>query len=320
MALSLLAKGLLTAGSWAATRALPSVMRGITGLLGKKLSLGGALLVTAAPTALSYVDRVSGHALSEALVEMPFGDALEHVLAVHEFSNDQKASVVSNLINKQLIDRQIINENDQDFERSQKIIDAMGHAIIGDIVGAATIASNTGMELSDIMEAINVANAKNPDGSIAEISVEAFSNIKEQLRKNDISTTEQKQDQEIAPDIKPEAEIFASIAFKKAAEISRINDLNGEGLVSEFNAVVKEDNLNMFSSPDMFMETIFDFLGFGSMSNHFKRAVIMESAISDFRQAADDILTPKVELEKAAEEPRLAAQNNVSKLALGTLG
>jgi hypothetical protein len=83
-------------------------------------------------------------------------------------------------------------------------------------------------------------------------------------------------------------EDFAQAA-RRAEEISRVNALSGEGLSAEFNNIVAEDSLGMFSSMNMFLASVFDAIGIDFIADHFKRQIVMDSAMDDFNSAVQNI-------------------------------
>ena len=189
---------LMTAGRWALMRAAPSALRAGTSLFSKKLTVGSAAALATAPTLVSMLDNSTGNALSESLLNTPVAPAIEKLLEVNEFSNNQKASVVTNLIDNGLENRGHLNESDPDYERSKRMTEALGHLIVGDTVGSASIASDLGIQQSDLIESYNQAKAANPDGTIEDIGTASFVNLREEMRQGDL----QKEASVAAPAVK----------------------------------------------------------------------------------------------------------------------
>lgn len=72
-------------------------------------------------------------------------------------------------------------------------------------------------------------------------------------------------------------------AKQGADELKRLHDLSGDSLTAEFNKVVQEKNLSLFSSVDMFFATVADWIGNPmNIGDHFKRSVIVKETISQF--------------------------------------
>ncbi|MBP7760137.1 MAG: hypothetical protein KA099_12655 [Alphaproteobacteria bacterium] len=154
----------------------------LAALFGKNMTLGGAAAVAAGPTLISALDNATGNALSETLIKTPIGPALEALLKAHEWSQDQKALVVTNLIDGELEKRGLLSKTDPDYQRSKSMSKALGHLIVGDPVGAASIASELGIETSDLVESYNQAKAANPNGTIQEVGAASFANLREKVR------------------------------------------------------------------------------------------------------------------------------------------
>lgn len=162
----------------------PSILRGIGSLFNKKLTIGSAAAMAAAPTALSFLDNQTGNKLSKALIESPMGEAVEKVLSVNEWSNDQKSAVISNTITDQLEKRGKLDPNSEDYATQKQMADALGHIIIGDQIGAANAAANLGVNPSDLMASYNDARRQNPNGSMGDVSAQAFENLQQRIERN----------------------------------------------------------------------------------------------------------------------------------------
>ncbi len=181
----------MAAGRFLLARAAPALIRGAGSLFTKKLTIGSAIAMSAAPTALSFLDNKTGNAISEALIKSPVGQGLEKLLSMNEWSQDQKASVVSNLVIDQLEARGSVSSNDADYERTKKIADAFGHIAIGDQIGAATIATNLGINTSDLVASYNEAKDQNPNASMADIGVLSFNNLRNKIRQQELDASTQ---------------------------------------------------------------------------------------------------------------------------------
>lgn len=260
--------------------AAPFVIRGAGGLLSRRLTVGGTAAMMAAPTALSAIDNLTGNELSERLMDLPFGDAIAAVLGVGEWANEQQASVVSNAILHQLKERDVISEDDADYETSERIANVIGHVIVGDSIGAATAAAELGVQPSDIAAAIQRARDENPGASFGEIGAIAFADVKQQV-------IEARREQE-APDEQPVQQPALTERFNIQAryqeQLTRVRSLSGSDLQQEFNRVKDEDGLNMSSSTNMFMATALDFLGLDGFADQFRRAVVVEDIMDDMAE------------------------------------
>jgi hypothetical protein len=73
---------------------------------------------------------------------------------------------------------------------------------------------------------------------------------------------------------------------RKAQEMVRLKNLSGSALSEEFNNVVEQKSLSLFSSFNMFAAKVLDWIGLDSFANHFKRQVIINSMVDDFTNAA----------------------------------
>lgn len=297
MAYQLAIPALINIGRWVGTKAVPKIVSGVGNLLGRKMSYGGATAIAAAPAIGAYIDGKLGHTLSETVTKLPFGEAIETVLSLNEWANDEKAAVPSNLITNALEEKQIINENDPDYDQSLKMIDAIGHIAIGDTIGAGVTASELGIEVSDIADSINQAKRDNPEATLGQIGIIAFTDLREQQRAN--------ANDKVAND--PIPEITDTASETSLGGVARIQSLQGSELSSEFNAVVQEENLNIFSSVEMFLAKALDFVGLDKLSDHFKRAIVIDSMVSEFTEVAGSTL----ETVAATPKPQLAVALNI---------
>jgi len=93
-------------------------------------------------------------------------------------------------------------------------------------------------------------------------------------------------------------------------ELGRMQSLAGEGLTTEFNRVVQNNNLNLFSSVSMFLATVLDFLGLNSLADHFKRSVVVDATISQFgdRFNLTGARAPNADPRQPVVDPALAPQ------------
>jgi hypothetical protein len=78
----------------------------------------------------------------------------------------------------------------------------------------------------------------------------------------------------------------AAEANRRVENLARVRNLEGASLSQEFNQVVENEGLTIFSSVNMFVATVLDFIGLEGLANHFKRAVIMDNIVDDFNAAA----------------------------------
>ena len=173
MVLPVAAAGVITVGSRVA---IPAA-RGIARLLSTRLTLGGAAAVTAAPVVLATADNLTGNALSETLLETPLGAPLEAYLTSREWVAGQQASVVSNAMELGLVNSGALEEGLPNHNSQIRLVDAMSHYVIGDMVGAASLASDLGLELSDIADAYNDANNAHPNATMGEIGTVMFEDL-----------------------------------------------------------------------------------------------------------------------------------------------
>jgi len=169
MGLPILAAGLMTVGRFAVT---PLVR-----LLSTRLTVGGAAAMSVAPVAIASLDNLTGNQLSETVMETPLGGPLEALLATREWTTGQKAGVVSNAIELGLTRSDALEEDLPRDDTQIRLVDAMSHYVIGDMVGAASIASDLGLELSDVADAYNDARAENPDAAIGDVGVVVFKDL-----------------------------------------------------------------------------------------------------------------------------------------------
>jgi hypothetical protein len=80
-----------------------------------------------------------------------------------------------------------------------------------------------------------------------------------------------------------------NLLSQKLLEINRVNALSGDALSNEFNSIVARDGLNMFSSFSMFFAVVCDFIGLDSVADHFKKSIVVESAVDAFTKAAENV-------------------------------
>lgn len=180
----------------------------------------------------------------------------------------------------QLKERDVISEDDPDYETSERIANAVGHVLIGDMVGAATAASELGVEPSDIVAAIQRARHDNPDASLGEIGAIAFTDVKQQV----IEARREQEAPEEAPEQQPGLTERFNIQARYQEQLTRVRSLSGSELQQEFNRVKDEDGLNMSSSTNMFMATALDFFGLDDLADHFRRAVVVEDIMDDMTE------------------------------------
>jgi hypothetical protein len=259
-------------------RAAPSLFRGAGKLLTSKYTIGGMVAAQAAPTVLSYADNKTGNVVSRALLDTPVGPALEAALKTMEWANDQPATVVAKNIEAMLLEKGVVRADDPDFERSQKIIEASGHAITGDMIGAAGVLSDLDLAPSDLMAAYNKAKADNPDGSLQEVGQAMFTDIRKSL------------DSRPSPEQTQAAGAPQERETVQALSITEAGSLSGDKLSEAFNKIVSENNLGMFSSISMFFAKAADFLGFDTVADYFKRAVVVDCLREKFDSAAKGAL------------------------------
>ena len=60
------------------------------------------------------------------------------------------------------------------------------------------------------------------------------------------------------------------------------NNSGTKSLSDRFNEAVENNGLNLFSSLSMFLAVVLSFFGMGSLADHFKRAVVAETTISQY--------------------------------------
>lgn len=146
-----------------------------------KFTVGAAVAYEVAPTALAVLDNATGNRISETLLKTPVGGLIEAVLGVNEYSNDQIASVLSSTMERFLMEKGALDASSDNFEHSQKIVKALSHAVIGDEPGALTALSGTGLDPSDVVGAYNQAKAANPDGTLQDVALAAFTTLQSEL-------------------------------------------------------------------------------------------------------------------------------------------
>lgn len=286
MVWNFVAQGVWHGGRWALTKAAPWVLRNT---LGRKLSLGGALTIAAAPTLLSKIDNETDNALSEALLESSIGPALQTLLEVNEWSNGEKASVVTNLIDNQLEERNHLSPDDEDYARSKRMTEALGHIIIGDQIGAANIAAELGVQTSDIVESYNKARAQNPEGSLQDVGAMSFVYLREKVRQNDLQADQTAPDN-IAPDATAGTVPYPNSSPNSSPNRERfsLDNLSNDGISAAFDVAAE-----MKGGFEGFVMKTVSFLSgiFGSNAKAFMQKTMLnmvdtETRLASLQQAA----------------------------------
>tara|TARA_B100001989_G_scaffold251270_2_gene230112 strand:+ start:393 stop:1337 length:945 start_codon:yes stop_codon:yes gene_type:complete len=305
MVWNFVAQGLWHGGRWALTRAAPSVLNAGRSLLSKKLTVGSTLALTAAtsPTLWSALDNSTGNALSETLLKTPVGPAVEKLLEVDEWSKDQKATVVSNLIDSHLESKGHLDPNADNYERSKRMTEALGHIIVGDEIGAASIASDLGIQTSDIVESYNRAKTANPDATIQEVGKASFLNLREKL--------DHQQELQASRELATTPETTQSIP---SISPSRQNNFNLDSLSDDkisdiFNAAMDKEGFMGFVN-----KGISFFAGFIGLKRTFEASVVSKILLNPEQTEA------KVAALQKAQQNGMVVSRMGNRFGLGDMG
>lgn len=110
-----------------------------------------------------------------------------------------------------------------------------------------------------------------------------------------------------AEEIKTSARQAQEHMEKVGSDLLRLNRISGTRLSDKFNSVVAENHLTMFSSFNMFLATVCDWIGLDKIAEQFKRAVVVDATISQygdkFELLKDGKRDPAAQYSPAAPEP-----------------
>ena len=177
---------------WTAARGTGNIVKGAAGT---KMTVGGAIALSQAPTIFAVTDGMTGHQVSEKLIDTPIiGPALQGFLSLNEYSNGAKATMVSNAVQYKMKQQGHLSTTDPDIDTKRKIIDVLGHVVVGDEIGAATRATELGIDPSDVVAAYNEEKSRNPNATVGELGSHVVNNVNERIKQQNLQrnkTTDQ---------------------------------------------------------------------------------------------------------------------------------
>ncbi len=274
-------------------------------LWNRKLSWGGVITVGAVSKfgvpAAAALDNAMGNPVGNWALDSLESDGLrgkvanaalrmtQGILAVSETIDNEIATAVANPVIRSLERRGTLDPDDPNYEMHRNMVYAGALAVTGSPIRATmSLNENTNIERSEILGAYNKAISENPGATQVELAEATFVNLRQDIESRQAQNDAENEQSVSLTDSFSEHRQQAEHTAQKLREVSRIDSLHGEGLSAEFNRVVQENNLGMFSNVKMFFATVFSKLGnIGGLGDHFKRAVVMDATISQFGDEFD---------------------------------
>ncbi len=274
-------------------------------LWNRKLSWGGVITVGAVSKfgvpAAAALDNAMGNPVGNWALDSLESDGLrgkvanaalrmtQGILAVSETIDNEIATAVANPVIRSLERRGTLDPDDPNYEMHRNMVYAGALAVtVSPIRATMSLNENTNIERSEILGAHNKARSENPGATDVELAEATFVNLRQYIESRQAQNDAENEQSVSLTDSFSEHRQQAEHTAQKLREVSRIDSLHGEGLSAEFNRVVQENNLGMFSNVKMFFATVFSKLGnIGGLGDHFKRAVVMDATISQFGDEFD---------------------------------